>query len=163
MKEVDIQNVWTFQLGTQEGMNVPLWITVGFQQRDRQDSQNLNNDTFYRPPVTSGQCNIGTEKYPDSGILLNFDDDDQLQGYIQIKETFRDLTEDNILKPYISDNDFRSSNNHNDFGHNLYVFDTRCHKNLEIAQPVKVKIIFSENIPAGFFGYTSVLSNKLDF
>ena len=56
MKEVNTRNVWSFELGTQEGVNVPIWIIVGFQQRERQDSQNLANDTFYRPPVTSAQC-----------------------------------------------------------------------------------------------------------
>ena len=69
MKEINTQNLWTFELGTQEGINVPIWIFVAFQQNDRQNDQNLNNDTFYRPPVTSAQCIIGTEKYPDSGIL----------------------------------------------------------------------------------------------
>ena len=71
MKEVNTQNLWTFGLGTQEGINVPVWIFVAFQQNDRQNDQNLNNDRFYRPLVTSAQCIIGTEKYPDSSILLN--------------------------------------------------------------------------------------------
>ena len=68
MKEVNTQNLWNFELGTQEGINIPIWIFVAFQQSDRQNSQNLNNDTFYRPLVTSAQCIIRTEKYPDSGI-----------------------------------------------------------------------------------------------
>ena len=72
MKEVNTQNLWNFELGTQEGVNVPIWIFVAFHQSDRQNSQNLNNDAFYRPLITSAQCIIGTEKYPDSGILLNF-------------------------------------------------------------------------------------------
>ena len=38
MKEVKRENVWSFELGTQEGVNVPIWIIVGYQQRDRQDS-----------------------------------------------------------------------------------------------------------------------------
>ena len=58
MKEVDTQNIWTFELGTQEGLNVPIWIIVSFQQSD----QILNNDTFYIPPVINAQCIIGTEK-----------------------------------------------------------------------------------------------------
>ena len=73
MTELNTQTLWSFELGTLEGINVPIWIIVSFQQRDRQDSQNLNNDSLYRPSVTSGQCNIGTEKYPDSSILLNYD------------------------------------------------------------------------------------------
>ena len=49
---------------------------VGIQQRDRQDSQDLNNDNFYRLPVTSAQCIIRTEKKSDAGTSLNYEDDD---------------------------------------------------------------------------------------
>ena len=66
MKEVNTQHLWNFELGTQQGINVPIWIFKGFQQMDRQHSQNLNNDTFYRPPVTSAHVAIGTERYPDN-------------------------------------------------------------------------------------------------
>ena len=62
MKEVNTQNLWSFELGSQEGVNVPIWILVGFQQKERQDSQNLAIDTVYRHSVTSAQCVIGTEK-----------------------------------------------------------------------------------------------------
>ena len=162
MKAVNTQNLWTFELRTQEGINVPIWIFVGLQQRDRQDSQNLNNDTFYRPPVTSAQCILGTENYPDSAILLICDDDDDYsQGIGQIKEAFKALTKDDILQSYISDHDFRSSNNDDDIGYNYYVFDIRYQKYQEPAQPIKVEIKFSENIPAGKYGYALVLTNKL--
>ena len=116
MKEVNTQNICTFEMGTQEGINVPIWIFVAFQQNARHSDQDLNNDTFYRPLVTSAQCIIGTEKYPDSSILLNYNDDDYSQGYGQIKEAFKALTKDNILQPYISEHDFRSSNDVNDIG-----------------------------------------------
>ena len=59
-KEVNTQNFWTFELGVQENINVPIWVFVAFQQMDRQNDQNSNNDTFYRMPVTSAQCIIGT-------------------------------------------------------------------------------------------------------
>ena len=123
MKELNTQTLWTFELGTQEGINVPIWIFIAFQQSDRKNNQNLNNDTFYRAPVTSAQCLIGTEKYPDSAILLNYNDDDYSQGYGQIKEAFKALTKDDILQPYISENDFRSSNDGNNIGYNIYAFD----------------------------------------
>ena len=126
MKEVDNQNLWNFELGGQEKMNVPIWIIIGFQQQDRQDSQNLNNDTFCRLHVVSAQCIIGTKKYPDAGILLNYDDDNYSQGYHQIKEAFRALTKDDILQPYISEEDFRTSNVRiADVGYNLYLFDIK--------------------------------------
>ena len=97
MKEVINQNLWNFELGSQESMNVPIWIIIGFQQQDRQDSQNLNIDTFCRLPVISAQCVIGTENYPDAGIILNYDNDDYSKGYHQIKEVFKAVTKDDIL------------------------------------------------------------------
>ena len=54
-KQVNTRNFWTFGLGTQEGINVPIWIIAGFQQRDRHGSENLINDSFYRPPITNAQ------------------------------------------------------------------------------------------------------------
>ena len=161
MKEVNTQNFWTFVLGTQERINIPTWIFVVFQQNDRQHDQNLNNDTFVRLPVISAQVVIGTERYPDSAILLNYEDDDFSQGYGQIKEAFTALAKDDILKPYISEDLFRSSNEGNNIGYNIYPFDIRFQKNFENAQPVKKDIKFSENIPAGIYGYALVLTNRL--
>ena len=161
MKEVNTQNLWTFELGTQEGINVPIWIFVAFQQNDRQNDQNLNNDTFYRPLVTSTQCIIGTEKYPDNSILLNYNDDVYIQGYGQIKEAFKALTKDNLLQPYISDADFRYSNNDDNIGYNIYAFDKRYQKSFESSQPIKVEFKFDGVIPARIYGYVLVLTNKL--
>ena len=161
MKEVNTQNLWTFELGTQEGINVPIWIFLAFQQNDRENDQNLNNDTFYRPLVTSAQCIIGTERYPDSGILLNYNDDDYSQGYGQIKEAFKALTKDNLLQPYITDADFRSSNDGDNIGYNIYAFDIRYQKNFESSQPIKVESNFDGVVPAGIYGYPLVLTNKL--
>ena len=161
MKEVNTQNLWIFELGTQEGINVPIWIIVGFQQSDRQHDENLNNDTFYRPAVTNAQCIIGTEKYPDSAILLNYNDDDYSQGYGLIKQAFKDLTKHDTLEPYISDNDFRSSNDGNNIGYDLYVFDIRYQKNFESIQPINVEFEFDGTVPAGIYGYALVLTNRI--
>ena len=162
MEEVNNQNVWNFELGSQENMNVPIWIIIGFQQQDRQDSQNLNNDTFCGLPVVSAQCVIGTEKYPDAGILLNYDDDDYSQGYHQTKEAFKALTKDDILQPYISEENFRTFNaSANDVGYNLYVFDIRYQKNYTASQPIKVEFKFDGVVPNNVNGYALVLTNKL--
>ena len=69
MKEVNTHNFWTFNLGSQELINVPVCIYVVFQQSDTQHDENLNNDTFYKMPVFSCQCNTGTEKYPDTAFF----------------------------------------------------------------------------------------------
>ena len=62
MKEVNIQKLWNFELGSQENMNVPIWIYIGSQQRKRQKSQNLKNVSIFRQPVPNAHCNIETEK-----------------------------------------------------------------------------------------------------
>ena len=98
---------------------------------DRQNDQNLNNDTFVRFPVISAQVFIGTERYPDTTIFLNYNDDDYSQGYGQIKEVFKALTEDDILQPYISEDDFRSSNDGDTIGYIIHVFDIRYQKDFE--------------------------------
>ena len=161
MKEVNTQNFWTFELGTQEGVNGPIWVFVAFQQQDRQHDQTLNNGTFYRMPVSSAQCIIGTEKYPDSATLLNYDDDDYTQGYGQIKEAFKAFTKDNILQPYISEDDFRSDINGNNIGYNIHVFDIRYQKNYQSGQSVKTEFKLDKIVPAGIYGYALVLLSRL--
>ena len=93
----------------------------------------MNNDSFCRLPVISAQCFIGTEKSPHGGILTNYNDDDYSRGFTQIKETFRALSKDNILQPYLSDDDFIFSNARvvviNCCSYNLYAFDIRYQQN----------------------------------
>ena len=162
MKEVTTEKLESFEIGIE--INAPVWNFVSFQQRERESSQNLNNYTFYRVPVTSAHCLISTEIFHDSAVLINYDDVDFSQRYGQIKEAIKVLTKDDILKPYITEHDFRTSNegnNSNDIGYNLYVFEIRYEKNFESAQPLKVDIKFLENRTAGIYGYALVLTNKI--
>ena len=162
MEELKNQKLWNFELGSQEGINVPIWIIICFQQQDTQDSQNLNNETFSRLPIVSAQCIIGTEKHPDAGISLNYDDDDYDHAYGEIQEAFRALTKDDILQPYISDNDFRSSNvRADDTGYNWFIFDIRYQKNFANSQSIKVEFKFDKIVPGNINGYALVLTNKL--
>ena len=143
-----------FDLGVGEGIDVPIWIYVVFQQSDRQHDQNLKDDTFCRMPVTSAQCIIGTEKNTDSGILLNYNDDDYSQGYGQTKEAFRALTKVNILQLYKKEVEYRSSTNGNEIGYNIHVFDVRYQKNIDNGQSVKLEF----NLMVLFLlGYTVTL------
>ena len=50
MKEVNTQNFWTFELGTQEGIKNPIWIFTVFRKSDREHDQILKNDTFLECP-----------------------------------------------------------------------------------------------------------------
>ena len=114
-----------------------------------------------RLPIISAQVSIGTVKYADSGILLNYADDDYSQAYGQIKQALKALSRDDILQPYISEDDFRSSNDDNDTGDNIYAFDIRFQKNFRNFQPVKVEFKFDGVIPAGIYGLALFLTNRL--
>ena len=46
MKEVKNQNLWNFELGSQESMNVPIYKSIEIQQLDGQDTRILNYDFF---------------------------------------------------------------------------------------------------------------------
>ena len=92
---------------------------------------------------------------------MNYNDDDYSQGYGQIKEVFKAFTKVDMLQPYISEDDFRSSNDGDNIGYNIHVFDIRYQKNYESGQSVKVEFKFDGVIPAGICGYALVLTNKL--
>ena len=161
MKEVNNQSLWSFELGSQENMHVSKWNYIGFQQRERQDSQTSNKYTFCRLPVTSRQCIIGTEKYPDNCMFLSYDDD-YSQGYSQKKETFITSTKVVILQPFLSDHDFSSSNvKADDISYNLYVLDIRSQQKFTASQPIKFEFSFDGVVPSDINGYALVKMNKL--
>ena len=152
MKKVNAKNFWTFELGTQEKFNVPIWIFTVFLQSDREHDQKLDNNFVCRLPVSSAQCIIGNERYPDSSNFLNYDNDDYSQGYGQIKDVFKALTKDDLLQPFITEDHFRSSNDGDNIGYNIHDFDKGYQEIFEYPQPVKVEFKNSENIPADIYG-----------
>ena len=80
---MNTQSVWNFELGTEEGTNNPIWILVGFQQMDGQNSRNLKNHTIYIPPVTGTHVVIDKRRYLDNSLFLNYDDAEYSQGYVR--------------------------------------------------------------------------------
>ena len=139
MEKVNNQNLSNFALGSQESMDVTRWVIVGFLKRDTQDSQNQNNDSFYRLPVVKAQCVLGGDKYPDTGVIITYEDHEYSQGNTQFKGVFRASTKDDIFQRYITYLDFRPSNvRTDDIGYNLYVLYIRLLENFTVSQPIKV-------------------------
>ena len=119
------------------------------------------NEIFYRPQVTGAHCIIGMKKYLDSSIILLFNDDEFSQCYGQIKKASEALTKDDILQPYISDQDFRSSNDGKIVGYNLYVFEERNEKSFLAAQPIKAESEFDGVVAGDINVYALVLTIKI--
>ena len=87
MKNVINRKTWTLELGSEQGISVVIFFVFGFVQRDRQNSQNANAENFCRLPVTRAQCLIGIGTYPDTGILITYDDKDFFQDMVVLKKT----------------------------------------------------------------------------
>ena len=102
LKEVNNRNLWNFELSSRESMKIAIWIDIGFQQRNRQISQNLNTCNFCSLPVLKAQCNFRAEKYTDAGIVINYD-------YSQNEDVFKTLTKVDIFQLYMSYDTFRFS------------------------------------------------------
>ena len=165
MKDVTIEKKWYFELGVGDGFDIPIYVIVGFMQRDFVNQQHQNNDTFYRLSVVNSQRIIGSEKLPDAGICCNYATDKNSQALVEIVSCFRHLADDNDLQPYITQKDFITSNNYPDGnpGYNLSVFDIRHHQDYSSAQPIKVRFDVRPAVPAAttLIGYALLLTNKL--
>ena len=66
-KDVNTKNNWKFELGN-SGESTPTFVIVGFQARNKIDSQTHVNATFDRIYISNAMCKIGSEKDPDDGI-----------------------------------------------------------------------------------------------
>ena len=107
-------------------------------------------------PERRAQCKVGIEKYPDAGIILNFDDGAEFsKSYGLIKDGFRAPTKNDILQPYISDHDFSV-----DFGYKLYVFDICYQEIFTASQPIRVQFKNDGVVFNVIYGYVLVLATK---
>ena len=92
-------------------------LSVVFQEKVWRNIQQHENGVFVRLPVSCAQCNSGAEKNPDAGKKFNYDHGNYSQIYGEGLSCFRHLTGNNILSPYLTQNDFISN-----IGYNSYVF-----------------------------------------
>ena len=71
------------------------------------------------------------------------------------------FTKDCILQPYVSNQDFRSSNEGDDTGYKLYVFPLRYQEDFIANQPIKKESYFDGVVPTEIDGYALVLRDKM--
>ena len=51
MKDVTTESNWTFELGVGDGIDILIYVIVGFMQRDQFNQQHQNNDLFHKPSI----------------------------------------------------------------------------------------------------------------
>ena len=137
-KDVNTNNNWTFDLGI-SGISTPTFVIVGFQGRNKNDSQTHNNATFDRLPISNAVCKIGSEKYPDDGIECDYDRDKYDQAYCEIENFYHLKSETNLLNTIIDLHEFRTN-------YNFYVFDLSKQKDQKASQPIRLEFKFNAAI-----------------
>ena len=83
-EDVNTNNIWTFELGN-SGESTPTFVIViiGFQARNKIDSQTHDNAVFDQIPIRVTVSKIGSEKYPDDGKECDSNRDKYDQSSIQ--------------------------------------------------------------------------------
>ena len=153
-KDVNTNNNWTFELGN-SGESTPTFVIVGFQARNKIDSQTHDNAMFDRLPVSNAVCKIGSEKYPDDGIECDYDRDKYDQAYSGIENFYLLKSETNLLNPFIDLHKFRTN-------YNFYVFDLSKQKDNIASQLIRLEFKFNAAIDvADYIAYALVLTPKL--
>ena len=157
-KDVNTQNNWTFELGSaggSSGIESPTFVIVGFQARNKIDSQVHDNAVFDRLPISNAVCKIGSEKYPDDGIECDYDRDKYDQAYSEIENFYHLNSETNLLNPFIDLHKFRTN-------YPLFVFDLSKQKDQIASQPIRLEFKFNAAFGADeFIAYALVLTPKL--
>ena len=161
-KDVNTNSSWTFELGNaggdryrSSGIESPTFVIVGFQARNKIDSQVHDNAVFDRLPISNAVCKIGSEKHPDDGIECDYDRDKYDQAYSEIENFYHLHSETSLLNPFIDLNKFRTN-------YNFYVFDISKQKDHIASQPIRLEFKFNAAIDvANFVAYALVLTPKL--
>ena len=86
-KDLNTNNNWSFDLEN-SGESTPTFVTVGFQARNKIDSQTHDNAIFDRLPISNAVRKIGSEKYPFDGIECDYDRDDYREAYQEIENFY---------------------------------------------------------------------------
>ena len=156
-RKITNNGLWTFELGIESGKNIPSWIIIGFMADEKFDSQLEDNSVFDWLPISQAVCRIGSDRYPNDYINLDYPRNNFHEAYYQIENFFLKHTEDRVLKPFIGLNSFKES-------YNLYVFDISSQKDHIDAQPITVDFKFYNVRDVNVLDYTAfalVLTNRL--
>ena len=153
-KDVNTNKSWTFEL-CNGGESTPTYVVVGFQARNKIDSQTHDNAILDRLPVSNAVRKIGSEKYPDDGIECDYNRDKYDQAYSEFENFYLLKSETNLLNPFIDLHKFRTN-------YSFYVIDLSKQKDQIASQPIRLEFKFSAAIDvADYIAYAPVLTPKL--
>ena len=148
-KPVNSNNNWSFEIGTESGTNIPIYVIVGFQTAARAGpDQTQNNAIFDRPDIIEASCNVGTVRYPDHEFQVDFNRNKYNEPFNEIIRFYKDYIKGEGA-PYITFKDFKML-------YNLWVFDLRAQKDNPSAQPIRVNFKFRTGVDVVANNYQAV-------
>jgi hypothetical protein len=156
-KLVNTSSNWSFELGVEAGLDIPIYVIVGFQSQARQGpSQTANNGVFDQLDIISASVKIGSERYPDNSINLDYDRNNYNDAYEAIKRIKEEHFGVKELPPLINYKEFKDL-------YNIYVFDIRNQKEHLSAQQITINFQFRAgfNIAPNFSAIGLVLKNSV--
>ena len=77
-------------------MNSLTFVIVGFQSRNKIDSQTNDNAVFDQIPISNAVCKIGSEKHPDDGKECDYGRDKYDQANSEIENFYHLKSETNF-------------------------------------------------------------------
>ena len=153
-----------FELGVQSAVDVPIYVMVGFMQRDPFVQLYQNNVTSYRTTVSKAHCIIGREitKCRKKLYLCHWQ---TFLGNCRVVSCFRHSAESSNIQPYFTQKNSLTSNVYprNDPSYNLYVVDIHHLQDFKSAQPILVRFRLRPAYWAAIslIGYTLLLTKKV--
>ena len=149
-------NEWTHTLGVKSGIDRPIYVIVGFKTTARRaEAQNQNGGVFDNCPVMSANVKVGTDRFPDDGINVDYTVGDYDEAYRFVKE-FKSHYLSSPHQPFITYREFKSL-------YNIYVFDLRFQKEEMSAQPIELNFKFREDVAGNYTAYILTLKERKIF
>ena len=139
-KPINANRKWTFEIGQETSIDIPLQIIVGFQSIERLQSQTQNNGVFDQLNITSAQCRIGTDRYPDQPYTLDYTRNKYNDAYEAVRNYYYDFMEGKS-SPYLTFKDLKTL-------YPFLLFDLRAQKEYLASQPIYIDIEFAEGFDA---------------
>ena len=76
------------ELGIKIGFDLAAHVIISFQKRDAIDIAVNVLGVFYRPYVTGAQCIIGTERYPETSMKIDYGKRKHSQAFADLVSCF---------------------------------------------------------------------------
>ena len=97
-------------IGTSQHVNSPKYLIGAHQTRTRADTANKNNNIaiFENLNLQKNYVEIDSVRYPRDSVLVNFEQNDCIEPYKDLKFYFKEYIGEELMSPLISHSDMKA-------------------------------------------------------